>query len=79
MKDDIIKTTMALILTIVAGILVWVCNTYTVPSIAVTITLILCGIAGWSIYKIYKIWILRFIEKRRLKKHKNDNDYDTKG
>lgn len=79
MKDDIIKTTMALILTIIAGILVWVCNTYTVPSIAVTITLILCGIAGWSIYKICKIWILRFVEKRRLKKHKNDNDYDTKG
>ena len=71
MKDDIIKSIMALILTIVAGILVWVCNTYTVPSIAVTITLIICGIAGWSIYKICKIWILRFIEKRRLI-HKNE-------
>ena len=61
MKDDIIKTVMALILTIVAVVLVWVCNTYTVPSIAVTMTLILCGIAGWSIYKVCKIWILKLI------------------
>jgi len=68
MKDDIIKTIMALILTIVAGVLVWVCNTYTVPSIAVTITLILCGIAGWSIYKICKIWILKLYEKWNLKR-----------
>ena len=68
MKDDIIKTIMALILTIVAGVLVWVCNTYTVPSIAVTITLIVCGIAGWSIYKICKIWILKLYEKWNLRK-----------
>ena len=68
MKDNIIKTVMALILTIVAGVLVWVCNTYTVPSIAVTITLILCGIAGWAIYKICKIWILKLIEKWNLRK-----------
>ena len=68
MRDDIIKTIMVLILTIVAGVLVWVCNTYTVPSIAVTITLILCGIAGWSIYKICKIWILKIIEKWNLKR-----------
>ena len=68
MKDDIIKTVMALILTIVAGILVWVCNTYTVPSIAVIITLIVCGIAGWSIYKICKIWILKLYEKWNLRK-----------
>jgi len=65
MKDDIIKTAMALILTIVAGVLVWVCNTYTVPSIAVTMTLILCGIAGWAIYKICKIWILKLIENNK--------------
>ena len=68
MKDDIIKTVMALILTIVAGVLVWVCNTYTVPSIAVTITLIVCGIAGWSIYRICKIWILKLYEKWNLRK-----------
>ncbi len=68
MKDDIIKTVMALILTIVAWVLVWVCNTYTVPSIAVTITLIVCGIAGWSIYKICKIWILKLYEKWNLRK-----------
>ena len=68
MKDDIIKTIMALILTIVAGVLVWVCDTYTVPSIAVTMTLILCGIAGWAIYKVCKIWILKLIEKWNLKK-----------
>jgi hypothetical protein len=65
MKDDIIKTVMALILTIVAWVLVWVCNTYTVPSIAVTITLIVCGIAGWSIYKICKIWILKLYENNK--------------
>ena len=68
MRDNIIKTVMALILTIVAGTLVWVCNTYTVPSIAVTIALILCGIAGWSIYKICKIWILELIGKWNLKR-----------
>lgn len=68
MKDDIIKTIMALILTIVAGVLVWVCDTYTVPSIAVTMTLILCGIAGWSIYKVCKIWILKLYEKWNLRK-----------
>ena len=68
MKDDIIKTAMALILTIVAGVLVWVCDTYTVPSIAVTMTLILCGIAGWAIYKVCKIWILKLIKKWNLKK-----------
>lgn len=68
MKDNIIKTIMVLILTIVAGTLVWVCNAYTVPSIAVTMTLILCGIAGWSIYKICKIWILKLIGKWNLKR-----------
>ena len=68
MKDNIIKTIMALILTIVTGTLVWVCNTYTVPLIAVTITLILCGIAGWAIYKVCKIWILKLIEKWNLKR-----------
>lgn len=68
MKDDIIKTIMALILTIVAGVLVWVCNTYTVPSIAVTMTLILCGIAGWAVYKVCKIWILKLYEKWNLRK-----------
>ena len=68
MKDDIIKTIMALILTIVAGVLVWVCDTYTVPSIAVTITLILCGIAGWAIYKVCKMWILKGYEKWNLKR-----------
>jgi len=68
MKDDIIKTIMAWILTIVAGILVWVCDTYTVPQIAVTITLILCGIAGWSLYRTLKIWLFRLYKKYK----KND-------
>jgi hypothetical protein len=71
MKDDIIKTTMAIILAIVAGVLVWVCDTFTVPSIAVTITLILCGIAGWALYRICKIWVLR-LYKRLNKKIKNN-------
>ena len=68
MEDNIIKTIMALILTIIAGILVWVCNKYTVPPIAITITLMLCGIAGWAIYKVCKIWILKLIEKWNLKR-----------
>jgi hypothetical protein len=59
MKDDIIKTIMAIILAIISGVLVWVCDTFTVPSIAVTITLILCGIAGWALYRVCKIWVLR--------------------
>ena len=63
MKDDIIKTIMAWILTIVTGILVWVCNNFTVPQIAVTITLILCGIAGWSLYRTLKIWLFRLCKK----------------
>ena len=63
MKDDIIKTIIAVIILILANILVYVCNTYTVPSVAVTITLILCGVAGWAIYRVCKMWILKLYEK----------------
>lgn len=63
MKDDIIKTIMAWVLTIMAGTLVWVCDTFTVPQIAVIITLILCGIAAWSLYRVCKIWILKWYKK----------------
>lgn len=65
MKDDIIKTIMAWILTIVAGILVWVCNNFTVPQIAIVTTLILCGVAGWSLYRTLKIWLFRLCKKRK--------------
>lgn len=68
MKDDIIKTIIAVIILILANILVYVCNTYTVPSVAVTITLILCGVAGWAIYRVCKMWILKLYEKWNLKR-----------
>lgn len=67
MKDCLIKTIMAVIVLILANILVYVCNTYTVPSVAVTITLIFCGVAGWAIYRVCKIWILKLIRKWNLK------------
>ena len=55
MKDEIIKTIMALIISIVAGTLVYVCDTFTVPLIATIITLTICCIAGWSIYMVCKM------------------------
>ncbi len=62
-KDDIIKTVMAVIVTILAAMLVYVCDSFTVPAIATWITVALCGVAGWAIYRVCKIWILKLFEK----------------
>lgn len=65
MKDDIIKTIMAIIVVILASALVYVCDTFTVPAIATWITIVLCGVAGWSIYRVCKIWILKLFKSKR--------------
>ena len=68
MKDEIIKTAMATVVVIVACLLVYVCDTFTVPGIATAITVILCGVAGWAVYRVCKMWILKGYEKWNLKR-----------
>lgn len=68
MKDDLIKTAMATIVLILACLLVYVCDTFTVPAIATWITVTLCGVAGWAVYRVCKIWILKLYEKWNLKR-----------
>lgn len=68
MKDDLIKTAMATIVLILACLLVYVCDTFTVPAIATWITITLCGVAGWAVYRVCKIWILKLYEKWNLKR-----------
>ena len=68
MKDDIIKTIMATVVLILACLLVYVCDTFTVPGIATGITVVLCGVAGWAVYKVCKIWILKLFGKWNLKR-----------
>ena len=65
MKDDIIKTIMAIIVVSLASALVYVCDTFTVPTIATWITIALCGVAGWSIYRVCKMWILKLFKSKR--------------
>lgn len=67
-KDDVIKTVMAIIVLILAAMLVYVCNSFTVPAIATWITVALSGVAGWAIYRVCKIWILKLFEKWSLKR-----------
>ena len=62
MREEIVNTIMAVIMAIIAGILVWVCNSFTVPTIAAIITVTLCGIAGWGVYRVSKMWILKLIK-----------------
>lgn len=68
-KDDVIKTVMAVIVLILAAMLVYVCDNFTVPAIATWITIVLCGVAGWAIYRVCKIWILRLFEKWKEKRN----------
>lgn len=68
-KDDIIKTVMAIIVTTLAAMLVYVCDSFTVPAIATWITVALCGVAGWALYRVCKIWILRLFEKWKEKRN----------
>lgn len=68
MKDDVIKTIMATVVLILACLLVYVCDTFTVPAIATWITIVLCGVAGWAVYRVCKIWILKLFEQWTLKR-----------
>lgn len=68
MKDNLIKTAMTLVISIIAGLLVYVCDNFTVPVIATWITIILCGVAGWAVYRVCKIWILKLFETWNLKR-----------
>ena len=45
MRDEIIKTVMATVVLILACLLVYVCDNFTVPAIATGITIVLCGVA----------------------------------
>lgn len=67
-KERIINTTMAVVVAIMAGLLVYVCDNFTVPIIATWITVILCGVAGWAVYRVCKMWILKGYEKWNLKR-----------
>lgn len=67
-KDNVIKTVMAVIVATLAAMLVYVCDNFTVPVIATWITIALCGVAGWSVYRVCKIWILKLFEKWSLKR-----------
>lgn len=68
MKEQIINTVMATVVSIIAILLVCVCDNFTVPLIATIITVMLCGIAGWAIYRVCKMWILKGYEKWNLKR-----------
>lgn len=68
MKDEIIKSIMATVIVVLAGLLVYVCNTFTVPRIATVITVVLCGVAGWAVYRVCKMWILKGYKKWNLKR-----------
>ncbi len=67
-KERIINTIMAVLVAIMAGLLVYVCDTFTVPAIATWITVVLCGVAGWAVYRVCKMWILRLFEKWHTKR-----------
>ena len=67
-KEQIINTIMAVVVVILAALLVYVCDNFTVPIIATWITVILCGVAGWALYRVCKMWILKGYEKWNLKR-----------
>lgn len=51
---------MAVIVFILAAILVYVCDNFNVPVIATWVIVALCGVSGWAIYRVCKIWILKY-------------------
>ena len=67
-KERIINTIMAVVVVILASSLVYVCDNFTVPVMATWITVILCGVAGWAVYRVCKMWILKLYEKWNLKR-----------
>lgn len=68
MREQIINTIMATVVSIIAILLVYVCDNFTVPLIATIITVMLCGVAGWAVYRVCKMWILKGYEKWNLKR-----------
>lgn len=68
MREQIINTIMAVVVVILASSLVYVCDNFTVPVIATWITVIFCGVAGWAVYRVCKMWILKLYEKWNLKR-----------
>ena len=68
MKQCIISSIIILLVDIIATSLINVCNKYTVPTIAVLITILLICIAGYCTYKMCKFWILKLIESWNLKR-----------
>ena len=67
-KERIINTIMAVVVAIMASLLVYVCDNFVVPAIATWVTIILCGVAGWAVYRVCKMWILKGYEKWSLKR-----------
>ena len=67
-KERIINTVMAIVVAILASLLVYVCDSFTVPAIATWITVALCGVGGWALYRVCKMWILKLYEKWNLKR-----------
>lgn len=68
MKDDIVCAVMLIVIDIVAIILIGVCNHFTVPTIAVLITVILACVASWATYKMIKYWVKILFKKWNLKR-----------
>ena len=67
-KERIVNTIMAVVVAIMAGLLVYVCDSFTVPAIATWITITLCGVAGWAVYRVCKMWILKGYQQWNLKR-----------
>lgn len=68
MREEIINTIMAIIVLILACLLIYVCDAFTVPIIAKVMTIMLCGVAGWGVYRVCKMWILKKYKEWTLKR-----------
>jgi len=68
MKYDITCIIMLIVIDIVAVTLIGVCNNFTVPTIAILITVILACVASWATYKMIKYWTLKLFKKWNLKR-----------
>ena len=63
MRHYIISSIAILLIDLIAISLIGVCNDYTVPKVAVLITVLLCCVAGYATYKMCKFWIIKLFEK----------------
>ena len=59
---------MLIVIDIVAVTLIGVCNNFTVPTIAILVTVILACVASWATYKMLKCWILKYYKKWNTKR-----------